>query len=131
MARSIFINLPVQDVDVAKRFYADLGFANNPQFTDDSCACMVIDDNIFVMLLNEPFFRGFINGDIADTPDAVETLLCLSCDSREQVDETLAKALDAGGKPWKAVRDQGFMYGASFTDPDGHVWELAYMPKPE
>lgn len=124
--RQIYVNLPVADLAAAKAFYAALGFENNPTFSDDNAACMVIAENISVMLLTEPFFAGFINGEIAD-PATTETLLCLSAESRDQVDATIATAIAAGGKPWKPVMDMGPMYGGSFADPDGHVWELMYM----
>jgi predicted lactoylglutathione lyase len=88
---------------------------------------LVVEQNIVVMLLTHAKFREFINGDIADPSTAVEVLNCLSADSRADVDRTLEKALAAGGKPWKPVMDLGFMYGASFTDLDGHVWEIVHM----
>ena len=127
MSRSIFVNLPVKDLEESKSFFTALGFGINPQFTNENAACVVIDDNVFAMLLVEDFFRTFINGDIADAADTKEVLLCLSCESRDEVDELLAKAIAAGGKPWKPVMDQGPMYGASFADVDGHVWELMHM----
>jgi predicted lactoylglutathione lyase len=125
--RMIFVNLPVKDVEATKRFFGALGFTFNPQFTTEDTACMVVDANIFVMLLSEPRFRDFITGEIADAHRATEVLTALSCESRAEVDEILAKALAAGAKPWKPVQDHGFMYGASFQDLDGHVWELAWM----
>ncbi|HWL35839.1 MAG TPA: VOC family protein [Frankiaceae bacterium] len=128
MARMIFVNLPVKDLDTSKAFFTALGFAIDPVFTNDAAACVVVEkDSIHVMLLTEPFFQSFINDSIADASTSREVLNCLSCASREEVDELLAKAIAAGGKPWKPVMDQGPMYGASFQDPDGHVWELAYM----
>ncbi len=125
--RMIFVNLPVEDLEASKRFYTDLGFTNDPRFTDETAAAMVLEQNIVVMLLTHAKFREFINGDIADPSTAVEVLNCLSADSRADVDRTLEKALAAGGKPWKPVMDLGFMYGASFTDLDGHVWEIVHM----
>ena len=125
--RMIFVNLPVKDLPKSKAFFEALGFSINPQFTNDDAACVVIDENIFAMLLTEPFFQGFINDEIADTSKVTESLTCLSCSSRQEVDDLLAKAAAAGGKPWKLVMDQGPMYGGSFQDPDGHVWELTYM----
>ena len=123
----IFLNLPVKDLDASKRFFGELGFDFNPQFSDDSAACMVVDDNIFVMLLVEDRFRDFINGEIADATKATEAITALSAESREQVDELADKALAAGGRPWKPVLEEGPMYGGSFQDPDGHVWEVVYM----
>jgi predicted lactoylglutathione lyase len=125
--RMIFVNLPVKDLEASKRFFSALGFTCNPQFTDENAACMVIDENIFAMLLVEARFRDFIVGEIADATKATEVLTCLSAASREEVDDLLAKALANGGKAWKPVQDYGAMYGASFQDPDGHVWELMWM----
>jgi predicted lactoylglutathione lyase len=128
--RMIFVNLPVKDLPKSKAFFEALGFSINPQFSNDDAACVVIDENIFAMLLTEPFFKGFINGEIADTSKVTEAITCLSCSNRQEVDDLLAKAAAAGGKPWKPVLDQGPMYGGSFQDPDGHVWELTFMDMP-
>ncbi|KQP53236.1 VOC family protein [Methylobacterium sp. Leaf106] len=125
--RMIFVNLPVKDLEASKTFFGALGFTFNPAFTDENAACMVVSDRIFVMLLTEARFRDFITGDICDASKATEVLTCLSCESRQDVDDTLAKALAAGAKPWKPNMDYGFMYGCSFQDPDGHVWELMHM----
>ena len=125
--RMIFVNLPVKDLEASKRFFGELGFENNPEFTDDTAACMVIDENIFVMLLTEDRFKDFINGDIADATSTTEVLTCLSAGSREEVDELVEKAIAAGGKPWKPALEEGPMYGGIFQDPDGHVWEVLYM----
>lgn len=125
--RMIFVNLPVKDLEASKTFFGALGFTFNPAFTDENAACMVVSDSIFVMLLTEPRFRDFITGDISDATKATEVLTCLSCESRQEVDDTLAKALAAGAKPWKPNMDYGFMYGCSFQDLDGHVWELMHM----
>ncbi len=125
--RMIFVNLPVKDLEASKGFYTALGFDLNPQFTDENAACIVIDENIFVMLLVEEFFKTFITGAIADATKTTEVLNALSTESREQVDELLAKALAAGGKPWKPVMDEAPMYVATFQDPDGHVWEVMHM----
>ncbi len=88
---------------------------------------MVVDENVFVMLLTEQRFRDFINGEIADAHASTESITCLSAESREQVDETVEKAIAAGGKPWKPAMEEGPMYGGSFQDLDGHIWELLYM----
>ncbi len=127
--RMIFVNLPVKDLDASRRFFGELGFEFDPQFTDESAACMVIDQNIYAMLLTEDRFRDFIDGDIAD-PDTTEVLVALSADSREEVDSLVEKALAAGGQPWKEALEQGPMYERSFRDPDGHVWEVIYMEQP-
>jgi hypothetical protein len=123
----IFVNLPVKDLTAARGFFSELGFEFNPQFSDHQAACMVIDQNIFVMLLVEERFRDFINGEISDATKTTEVLTCLTADSKDYVDETVAKAIAAGGKPWKPTFEQGPMYGGSFQDLDGHVWELMYM----
>jgi len=125
--RMIFVNLPVKDLEKSKAFFGALGFSFNPNFSDENAACMIVADNIFVMLLVHSRFRDFIIDEIADTSKTTEVLTCLSASSRAEVDETLAKALASGGKEWRPVMDYGFMYGCSFQDPDGHVWELAYM----
>jgi predicted lactoylglutathione lyase len=124
--RMIFVNLPVKDLEQSTEFFAELGFEFNPQFCNDQCACMVVDQNIFVMLLAEERFRDFINGEVSDAT-TTEVLMCLSADSREYVDETIARAVAAGGKPWKPPVADGPMYGGSFQDLDGHVWELMHM----
>ena len=127
--RMIFVNLPVKDLEASKRFFGELGFEFDPQFTDDDAACMVIDQNIYAMLLTEERFRDFIDGEIAD-PDTTEVLVALSADSREEVDSLVEKALSAGGQQWKETMEQGPMYERSFRDPDGHVWEVMYMEQP-
>jgi uncharacterized protein len=124
--RMIFVNLPVKDLEASKRFFDQLGFEFDPQFTDEAAACMVIDQNIYAMLLTEDRFRDFIDGEIAD-PDTTEVLVALSADSREEVDSLVEKALATGGRPWKDTLEQGPMYERSFRDPDGHVWEVLYM----
>ena len=128
--RMIFVNLPVQDVAAARAFWTSLGFGFNEMFSDDSSVCLVLEENICAMLMTEQRFRDFINGDIADASATKEVLLALSAGSRAEVDDLLAKAIDAGAKPWKPTMDQGPMYGASFSDPDGHVWELIHMDLP-
>jgi uncharacterized protein len=125
--RMIFVNLPVKDLAKSMAFFTELGFRFNPEFSDDKAACMVVDQNIFVMLLVEDRFRDFVNGDVADATKTTEVLTALSADSREQVDETIAKAIAAGGRPWRPIMEDGPMYGGSFQDPDGHVWELIHM----
>ncbi len=128
--RMIFVNLPVKDLKASMRFFAELGFEFNPEFSDDKCACMVVDQNIFVMLVVEERFRDFINGEIGDARSTTEVLTGLSATSREEVDQTIATAIAAGGKPWQPTVEQGPMYGGSFQDLDGHVWELMYMEQP-
>ena len=125
--RMIFVNLPVKDLEASKGFFGELGFDFNPEYSDEKAACVVVDENIFVMLLVEDFFRGFINDEIADATSTTEVLTCLSASSKEEVDEMVRKAIAAGGKPWKPTMVEGPMYGGSFQDLDGHVWEVLYM----
>lgn len=127
MPRTIFVNLPVTDLTRAVDFYAALGFEKNPAFSDDTAACVVVDDNIFVMLLTEPKFEGFITGRIAPA-DTTEVLLCISVDSPAEVDAMRERALASGGSPWQPPVDAGGMYYSTFADPDGHVWEVLAMP---
>jgi hypothetical protein len=129
MSHQIFVNLPVKDLPRSKAFFAALGFSFNPQFTNDQGASMVIDEanGIYAMLLVEPFFQTFTKKRIADARETTEVLVCLSCDSRAQVDELVRKAVAAGGRTPNAPQDHGFMYGHGFEDPDGHMWELVHM----
>lgn len=127
MATSIFVNLPVKNLDASKAFFAALGYTFNQQFTDHNAACMVISDTIYAMLLVEPFFKSFINKEIADTSQCTEVLLALSADSRESVDELVNKALAAGGTEPRPAQDHGFMYQRSYQDLDGHIWEVVWM----
>lgn len=135
--RMIFVNLPVKDVQVSRRFFGALGFTFNERFSSDDTVSVVIEENIAIMLLEEARFRDFIVGDISNTAKGKEVLNCLSCSSREEVTALTEKALAAGGKPWKDPQDHGFMFGWSFQDPDGHVWEVVWMdpaapmPQPE
>ena len=127
MSRQIFVNLPIKNMERSQAFFKALGFSFNPQFTNEQGACMVIADDIYVMLLVESFFQTFTKKPIADATKSTEVLVCLSCDSRAKVDELVAKAVAAGGTAPNPVQDHGFMYGHGFTDLDGHVWELMYM----
>jgi uncharacterized protein len=127
MSREIFVNLPIRDMERTKAFFTSLGFAFNPQFTNDKGACMVIGEHSFVMLLVEPFFQTFTSKPVADATKSTEVLVCLSCTSRAEVDDLVRKALAAGGTAPQPPQDHGFMYGHGFTDLDGHGWELVYM----
>lgn len=126
-SRQLFVNLAVADLPRSKAFFEALGFGFNPQFTDANAACMIVSEQGFVMLLVEPFFRGFTNKSLCDTRTANEALLALSCDSRAEVDDLVARALAAGGSAAMPPMDHGFMYGHSFYDPDGHHWEVFCM----
>jgi hypothetical protein len=127
MARQIFVNLPVRDLERSRTFFASLGFAFDSQFSDEKSACMIVGENMFVMLLSEPFFRTFTVKPVSDASKATEVLICLSCESRAEVNELVSKALVAGGRAPLDPQDHGFMYGHGFEDLDGHVWELIYM----
>jgi uncharacterized protein len=130
MAQQIYVNLPVKDLERSRAFFTALGFGFNPQFTNELATCMVISDNIFVMLLTEPFFAGFTGKPIADAHASTEVLVCISRDSRAAVDDMVAKARAAGGAVPRAPQDHGFMYGHGFEDLDGHIWELSHMEAP-
>jgi predicted lactoylglutathione lyase len=125
--RQIYVNLAVKDLAKSKEFFSTLGFPFNPQFTDEKAACMIISGDASVMLLAEPFFRGFTRREPCDTTRANEALLALSCESRAEVDAMVRKAIDAGGSHAMDPQDHGFMYGWSFYDLDGHHWEVLWM----
>jgi predicted lactoylglutathione lyase len=130
MSKMIFVNLPVRDLPRSMSFFKALGYTFDPQFTDDTAACMVIDDqHIFAMLLTHPKFEQFLPQAtaIADANTTTEVLVCLSCESRAEVDELVRKAVAAGGTTFRDPQDHGFMYGHAFRDLDGHVWELVWM----
>jgi len=127
MSRKIFVNLPVGDLDRSVEFFSKLGFAFDPRFTDEAATCMVVSDEAYVMLLVESRFRDFTKKELVDASRQTEAILAVSAESREQVDELADKALEAGGSPANDPIDQGFMYGRSFQDPDGHLWELIWM----
>jgi len=126
-ATKIFVNLPVKDLNISVAFFTKLGFKFNPQFTDENATCMIVGDDIFVMLLVEQFFKTFTKKEIADTTKSTEAIICLSADSREKVDEMVKNALEAGATTPNEKQDQEFMYGHGFQDLDGHLWELVYM----
>jgi predicted lactoylglutathione lyase len=127
MSTKIFVNLPVKDLAKSVAFFKGLGYSFNPQFTDENAACLVIGDDIFAMLLVEPFFRRFTKKEIADATTTTEAIVALGVESRERVDELVDKALASGGQAANETNDQGFMYGRSFQDPDGHIWEVLWM----
>ena len=126
--RSIFVNLAVQDVDKSVAFFSELGFEFNPAFTNDQAACMIISENILVMLLAESFFSGFIPGRrIADTSDTTEVLLAVFLAERDEVDAMLDSAVAAGGTRFREPSEFQGMYGGAFQDLDGHIWEIGHM----
>ncbi|MEA1015563.1 VOC family protein [Sphingosinicella sp. LY1275] len=128
MSKLIFVNLPVSDLPSATAFYEGLGAVKNPQFSDDTASCIVFSETIHAMLLTHDKFRQFVSKPIVDAHRATEVLICLSADSREEVDATVARAEAAGGRVDPCpTQDYGFMYGRSFEDPDGHIWEVMWM----
>jgi predicted lactoylglutathione lyase len=127
MATKIFVNLPVKDLKKSMAFYAAVGMKNNPQFTDETGACMVISDDIYVMLLTHEKFKQFTPKPISDATKSTEVLVCLSCDSRDDVNDQVSKAIAAGGSAYADPKDYGFMFQHGFQDPDGHIWELIWM----
>jgi len=127
MTKQIFVNLPVKDLSRTVEFFKRLGFTFNPQFTDENATCMIINDNIFVMLLVEKFFKTFTKKEICDTAKDTEVIIALSTESREKVDEMIQNVLEAGGKESREPQDHGWMYGRSFQDINGHLWEIIYM----
>jgi len=127
VTQAIFINLPVVDLGQSRAFYAGLGFSFNEQFSNDKGACVVVSESIFVMLLVRPFFATFTSKPIAEAHQVTEVLNCLSCESRERVDELVRLAIQHGGTAPRDAQDHGFMYAHGFEDPDGHIWELVHM----
>lgn len=124
--RTMFVNLPVKDLERAKAFFGRLGFSFDPRFTDERAACMVVSALGYVMLLDERFFRTFTRREPCDASHS-EALLALSCESRDGVDDLAATALASGGSEAMPPQDHGFMYARSFYDPDGHHWEVLWM----
>jgi predicted lactoylglutathione lyase len=124
---NIFVNLPVKNLGQSLAFFKQLGFKFNGQFTDDTAACMIVSETIYVMLLTHDKFKQFTPHPISDATKSTEVLICLSCENRAKVDEQVAKAVAAGGTTYKKPQDYGFMYGHGFQDLDGHIWELMWM----
>ena len=127
MSKKIFVNLPVKNLDKSVAFFKRLGYTFNPKFTDENATCMIVDDNIFVMLLVEKYFKTFTPRPVADAKAATEVIIALSMDSREKVDEHVRTAVAAGGATPNEAKDHGFMYQHGFQDLDGHLWEVFYM----
>lgn len=127
MATKVFINLPVKDLNKSKDFFKGMGYSFNPQFSDENAACMIVSDSIFVMLLTETYFATFTKKPVADATSSTEVLIALDAASREEVQQTVAKAKELGATIYAEAQDHGWMYQHSFADLDGHQWELAYM----
>jgi len=127
MGTKVFINLSVKDLDKSKEFFSKLGFTFNAQFTNKDAACMVISEDNYAMLLVESFFKTFTKKEIVNAKKSTEVLVALSSESKENVDKMLHNALAAGAKEANEPQDHGFMYGRSFEDLDGHIWEIFWM----
>jgi predicted lactoylglutathione lyase len=127
MATKIFVNLPVKDLKRSMSFYEAIGFKNNPVFTDETAACMVVSEEIYVMILTEPKFKTFTPKPIADATKTTEVLTALTRESRADVEEMVRTATAAGGSTYAEPKDYGFMYQHGFQDPDGHIWEVIWM----
>ena len=126
-SRKIFVNLAVEDLDKAIEFFTKLGFSFDKRFTDETATCMIVSEEAFVMLLTKDRFKDFTGKEIADSRRETEAILSLSAESREGVDQLVHAALEAGGSPAKEPMDMGNMYGWSFQDPDGHLWEVVWL----
>jgi len=127
MATKIFINLPVKDLSKSISFFTNLGFNFNPQFSDEKGTCMVISDNIFVMLLTENYFQTFTKKPVSDAKSMTEVLITLDSNSKEELKQLVEKAVALGAMVYNEPQDYGWMYQHGFADLDGHQWELAYM----
>ena len=127
MKTKIFVNLPVKDLRKSIAFYEALGYKVNPQFTDDTAACIVISDEIYVMLLTHAKFREFTPLEIVDATKQTQVLIALDAPSKEKVNEAIGIALDNGGTEPRPTQDYGFMYSRALADPDGHIWEMFWM----
>ena len=127
MNKQIILNLPVRDLDKSKAFFSALGFSFNPQWGNDSAAFMnIVDGSIHAMLTTEAFFRSLIDKPVVQAKEANEVVMCLSCESREEVDSLIARALAAGARIPHPPEDHGFMYDQGFEDIDGHLWNLVW-----
>ena len=127
MTTKTFVNLPAKDLNKTIEFFTKLGFKFNPQFTDENATCMIVGEDIFVMLLVEKFFKTFTKKEICDTSKNTEVIVALSVEGREKVDQMINKAIEAGGRESREPQDHGWMHGRSFEDINGHIWEIIYM----
>lgn len=127
MISNIFINLPVKDLDKSMAFFKAIGFSFNPQFTDKTAACLVMNDDIYAMLLTHNKVKEFTNKPIADAHKTLEVLTALAVESKTKVNELADRAIKAGGTEAYSPKDYGFMFARSFEDPDGHIWEVFWM----
>lgn len=124
----IYVNLPVKDLARSREFFAALGYDFEPDFSNEQGACLILGENLYAMLLTEPFFSSFVpHKAVGDATKAAEVLICLNCSSRAEVDAQVAKAVAAGGSSPRPPQDHGFMYVHGYEDLDGHIWELMFM----
>jgi uncharacterized protein len=126
-SRKIFVNLAVKDLGRSVEFFTNLGFSFDPRFTDEQATCMIVSDEAFVMLLVKERFKDFTKKELCDATTHTEAIVALSAESREDVDAFAEKALATGGRPANDPLEMDFMYGRSFQDPDGHLWEVVWM----
>jgi uncharacterized protein len=127
MVKQIFVNLPVKDLEKTKAFWDELGFSFNPQFTDEKGAALVLGENIFVMCLTEEFFKTFIKKELADSQKVREVINAIGVETKDQVNQIVDKAVEAGGVENEEPKDYGWMYYRSFEDLDGHHWEVTFI----
>lgn len=127
MITSLFVNLPIKNKNASKAFFEALGMSFNSNFEDETSCCLVITNGIYVMLLEEKKFKSFTDKEICDTSTSTEVFLPLQVESKEEVDELMQKAIEAGGKDLEKVQELDFMYGRDFEDPDGHTWGVFWM----
>jgi uncharacterized protein len=127
MNKKIFVNIAVKDLKKTNAFFTALGYTFNPQYSDDNATCMIVSEDIYVMLLTQTYFKTFTPKAVCDSTKSTEAIICLSCDTREDVDATVKKAVKAGGSTYNDAKDHGFMYQHGFQDPDGHIWEYIAM----
>lgn len=127
MSRMLFANMPVKDVSATREFFSGLGFGFNEMFSDENTVSMIVSDQATVMFLSESRFKDFISDSITDTTQSREVLMCISAESRDEVDSLVDSAIAAGGSSWMEPQDHGFMYGRAFRDLDHHVWEVMWM----
>ena len=125
--KQIFVNIGTKDLKRANAFFTALGYSFNPQYSDEKATCMVVSESIYVMVLTDQYFQTFSPKPVADASKTAETIICLSCETRAEVDEIVKKAVKAGGKTYNEPKDHGFMYQHGFQDPDGHIWEYIAM----
>ncbi len=126
-SRKLFVNLAVAELGRSVDFFTKLGFSFDPRFTDETTTCMLVGEDAYVMLLERPRFQDFTKKEVVDSTRQTEAILALGADSRDGVDELADKALASGGSPANDPMEMGWMYGRSFQDPDGHLWEVFWM----